>query len=133
MSGQAVVEELRAGRFDNGFHKGPGPLKLLTGYQGPYRGSCTVQVENLKAYRFESYTDPTCPPEVAAGLAWGYVQLELSLDPSTGEVVKAASKWAGDPRLVKGAVEATQKWRFVPGTVKSGRVVVGMFFHPGCS
>jgi hypothetical protein len=133
IAGQAAIPELRSGNFDKGFYKTAGLRNDLKAYRGPYNASCSVRLENAKSYHFASYLEPVCPREVLAGLVWGYVQLLLTVDVKTGEVLQAVSQWAGDPLLIAASIEAARKWRFVPDSIKSAKLPIKLFFGADCS
>jgi TonB family protein len=61
----------------------------------------------------------------------GKVELQLTLNPATGDVVNTTAI-SGHPLLTKTAIEAAKQWRFKPGSAKSETVRVTLEYALRC-
>jgi TonB family protein len=124
--GQAVVPELLSGRFDAGLYaecqsikpcRTPSFRDELQQYVGPVGESGHApKLVQAEEYRFIHYLAPNYPHLAMLARISGTVRLDLSVDPSSGEVrdVKVLS---GHPLFVSAVMNAAKQWRFVPEEV----------------
>jgi TonB family protein len=121
-----LIPELMSGRFDAGLTLAlvgkaiPNTLSfrdLLRGYSGPVNPiraaeGIIPQLVDAQSWKFASYTPPAYPPLALQARIQGQVELELTIDPATGNVtaVKAIS---GHPILIANAAAAARTWQFI--------------------
>ncbi|MGB9454770.1 MAG: energy transducer TonB [Bryobacteraceae bacterium] len=145
-TGAKLAPELISGRYDIGLAaavKGmmrtkwsPSFRSLLASYHGPVSEAeanlgYAPQLLNAASYKFSRYVLPRYPPLAAAAGIRGTVELQLTVEPSTGEV-HSVSVISGRPLLRQTAIEAAKQWRFVPDSVESGSLVVTIDFALHC-
>jgi TonB family protein len=146
-----LIDALRSGRYDRGFSNAcgesrsfvgkplsdpcdPHPLKTVL---EKYRPSYEVPVqmgtlEGADRFHFLSYVSPQYPPLAKLARIEGKVQLSLSIDPDSGEVldVKVLS---GHALLVREASAVVKQWKFDPKSYEGqGEVNVVLDYHIKC-
>ena len=125
-AGEKLISELISGRYDIGLAAAvtgnvgawPSPSfrSLLDSYHGPIsateaKASYVPQLVNADAYRLTHYVAPKYPPLAMQARIQGKVELQLALDPATGEV-HSLSAVSGHALLKPSAIEAARQWRF---------------------
>jgi len=143
-AGNKFVPELISGRYDLGLRaavkgnvgtwRSASFRSLLDGYRGPISATianAAPQLLNAQAYRFSQFVAPKYPPLAMQARIQGKVELQLTLEPATGEVLGA---WAisGHPLLKPSAVDAAKQWRFSPNSFDSDTVNVSLDFTLRC-
>ncbi len=139
-AGQRFVPELASGRYDAGLAaavrgntgkwESPTFRDLLADYRGPVRAEEAdplPQLLNAQAYEFTHFVTPAYSRLAKAARIQGRVDLQLTVEPSTGQVL-AVQGTSGHPLLTPGAVRAAQQWRFKPGSVASRMLTVTIEF-----
>jgi len=145
-AGEKLIAELSSGRFDAGLAaavkgnvgtwRSPSFRSLLEDYRGPVsaseaNASITPQLVNAQTYRFSSFVAPKYPPIARSARVQGRVELQLTLEPATGEVLNALAV-SGSGLLAKSVIEAAKQWRFAPDSVESGSLNVTLEFAIRC-
>ncbi len=145
-AGEKIVPELLSGRFDIGLAEavqgnvgsGQSPSfgSLLASYQGPVSaaeasGRAFPTLVNKERYRFTEYLTFPYPPLAAMAHIEGKVDLQLTVDQSTGEVLNALAV-AGHPLLKEDAVHAVKRWRFDPESMSSGNISLTLDYSLQC-
>lgn len=146
IAGEKLVPELVSGRFDGalatavkvnvGDWHSPTFRSLLAGYGGPIsmseaKTSYVPRLVNAEAYRFSHFAVPKYPPLAMQARIQGKIDLQLTVEPGTGEV-RSASALSGHPLLKPSAIEAARLWRFAPNSVDSEIVSVTLEFALRC-
>jgi TonB family protein len=145
--GETLVPELISGKYDAGLtaavKRNVGPWRspqfrsLLTGYRGPVSAAeaslryAAPQLLNAQAYRFDRFVAPIYPPLAKALRIEGKVELQLSVEPATGEVL-GVLPISGHPLLRPSAMEAAGQWRFEPKSIDSKTLNVTLDFPLRC-
>jgi TonB family protein len=122
--GEAVVSQLRSGRFDKGLRPDcvslGGPCKErsfrdeLQEYVGsPERLGHAPRLVQEEQYRFDHYVPPAYPPLAMQARIQGSVKLELVVDPHTG-TVQHVTIVVGHPLFRDAVIAAVGQWRFAP-------------------
>jgi hypothetical protein len=134
-AGEGIVAELRSGRYDAGLAaaskgnvgnwKSPSFRSLLEDYHGPIQRSevqawLTPRLLDADRFQFASFSAPNYPPLAKQARIEGKVELELAVDPTSGDVLSASSL-SGHPLLVTNSIDSAKRWRFSPGSVASGK------------
>jgi TonB family protein len=123
-TGERLVPAMVSGVYDAGLalaslgNIGSGkPLSfrsLLTNYRGPIsqqEAAIThVELVNPPADEFTTFVQPKYPPLARQARIEGRVDLQLTVDPTSGDVTRAVPI-AGHPLLTQTAVDAAAKWR----------------------
>jgi TonB family protein len=143
-TGEKLVPELVSGRYDAGLLaavKGgvgtwPSPSfrSLLSSYRGPVSATearPVAQLSNAQAYRFSHFVAPKYPYLALLARVQGKVELQLSVDPATGQV-RSLVAISGHPLLMPHAIEAAKQWQFSPVSVDSTPVRVTLDFALRC-
>lgn len=142
--GQRQVTELVSGRYDIGLAEAakgnvgtwqsPSFRSLLASYQGPVTAaevSTIPELLNAKEYQFSHFVAPKYPPLAMSARIQGKVELQLTLEPTTGEVLGALAV-SGHPMLKPSAVDAAKQWRFLPQSIESGTLNLTVDFALRC-
>jgi TonB family protein len=139
-AGEKIVPDLISGRFDAGLSAAFGASSsfrpTLKTYRGPV-GAAEVedglrpQLVNAEAYRFSHYIAPQYPPLAMQARISGKVELELTVEPATGEVL-AVTTVSGHRLLTPSAIDAARQWRFAPNSVGSKTLRLTLDFAFGC-
>jgi TonB family protein len=126
-AGEKLVSELVSGRYDIGLAAAcrgnigtwasPSFRSLLESYGGPVsateaKTSFVPQLVNAQTHKFIHFVAPKYPILALQARIQGRVELQLTVDPATGEVL-SASVVSGHPLLAPSAIEAAKHWRFV--------------------
>jgi TonB family protein len=145
-AGEKLIPELISGRYDTGLAsaaKGivgtwrhPSFRSLLASYHGPLSEAeanqgYVPQLLNAQGYQFSHFFLPKYPPLAQAARIYGKVELQLTVDPSTGEV-HDVSAVSGHPLLKPAAIDAARQWRFASNSIESGNVNVTLDFALRC-
>jgi hypothetical protein len=145
-AGEKIVPELLSGRFDIGLAEavqgnvgaGQSPTfrSLLASYQGPVSvaqasGRAFPTLVNKDRYRFTEYLTFPYPPLAAQAHIEGPVDLQLTVDQSTGEVRDTLAV-AGHPLLKEAAIYAAKRWRFDPESMSSGNISLTLDYSLQC-
>lgn len=128
LAGARFAPELVSGKYDAGLAaamssyagKAPSFRELLAGYRGPVSADeanmgYVPQLVDAEAYHFTQFTPPKYPPLGMQARIEGAVRLQLSVEPSTGEVFNVEAL-SGNRVLKPSAIEAARKWRFAPNS-----------------
>jgi TonB family protein len=145
-AGEKLVPDLISGRYDiglaaavqgnvMGWHS-PSFRSLLDSYRGPVSAkeaqtTYVPQLVNSQAHRFSHYVAPKYPPLAMQARIEGKVELQLAVEPATGDI-HSASAISGHPLLTPSAIDAARQWRFEPNSVESGTVTVTLDFALRC-
>jgi TonB family protein len=144
-AGEKIAPDLISGRYDAGLKaalRGIGITKtfgfrdVLSDYHGPVSAKeieerFTPSLVNAQVYHFSAYAAPVYPPLAKQARIQGRVELQLSVEPSTGEIrdVKAVS---GHQLLAPSALEAARHWRFTPDSVGSNSMTLALDYSLRC-
>ena len=144
--GEKLVPELVSGRYDAGlaaaFKRNAGTWRsprfrsLLTSYRGPVSVAeaslnNAPQLLNAQACQFSHFVTPIYPPLAKALRIEGKVELQLSLEPATGEVLGVLAT-SGHPLLEPSAIDAAKRWRFKPESIDSKTLNLTLDFALRC-
>jgi TonB family protein len=122
--GEAVVSQLRSGRFDKGLRPDcvllGGPCKErsfrdeLREYAGPleHQGH-TPKLVQEEQYRFDRYVPPVYPALAMQARIQGTVKLNLAVDRLTG-TVQDVTIVVGRPLFRDAVIAAVRQWQFAP-------------------
>ena len=143
-AGEKLVPELISGLYDSGLRLAvAGNVgtwrsatfgSLLATYQGPVKPGDDRPVPELlngQAYQFSRYEPPTFPQIALSARVQGRVELQLTVQPATGQV-NAVTVVSGHALLTPAAVDAAKQWRFIPDSVPSETVKVTLDFAIRC-
>jgi TonB family protein len=143
-AGEKLVPEILSGIYDLGLRlavsgnvgggRSPTFAALLAGYHGPVKAGTDKPVPELlnrAAYRFIRYEPAAYPSLALSARVQGRVELQLAVQPGTGEV-NGATLVTGSALLAGAAIEAAKRWRFLPDSVQNGGVNVTLEFDLGC-
>ncbi len=145
-AGAKLVPELISGRYDRGLtaaHSGnvgrAGHMtfrSLLKTYGGPISASDAGRpfvptLVNANAYRFDRYIAPKYPPLAMQARIQGKVELQLTVQPATGEVEKVIAI-SGHPILTPAALEAAKHWHFEVSAISGETLNVTLDFALTC-
>jgi TonB family protein len=145
-AGEKLVPELISGRYEAGLAAAwqgmlltgrPSSFRsLLASYRGPLSEAeahrdYVPQLLNAQSYQFRRFVPPQYPPLAEAARIYGKVELQLTVDPPTGEV-RDVSAVSGHPLLKPSAVEAAKQWHFAPNAVETGSVAATLDFELRC-
>ncbi len=109
--GESVIADLRSGEFDHGFAEGP-ISEVLEDYRGVVPEPQFIpRLVVPDVHEFADYTAPVYPQSAKGARVEGQVDLELQLDPASGNV-RTASVFSGNPMLRESAVAAAKQWRY---------------------
>jgi len=146
LAGEKLVPELVSGRYDvalatavkgnGGDWHSPSFRSLLAGYGGPIsmseaKASYVTQLVNADAYRFSNFAAPKYPPLAMQARIQGKIDLQLTVEPGTGEV-RSVSALSGHPLLKPSAIDAARLWRFAPNSVDSETITATLDFALRC-
>src|SRR6202011_4321031 len=89
---------------------------LLAGYRSPVtateaKASYAPQLLNAQSYQFRHFVAPVYPPLALMARVTGKVDLQLTLDPMTGNV-REARTISGHALLAPAAAAAARQWQF---------------------
>jgi len=144
--GARVIPEIISGQYDPGLNAAfrgnvetrdsPSFRSLLADYRGPIsaaeaKAGLIPQLLNLEAYRFSKFVPVTFPPLALQARIEGRVELQLTVEPSTGRVDNV-HPLSGHPLLTPPAVYAARQWVFVPNSVSSGMLTMTVEFARRC-
>lgn len=145
-AGEKLVSELISGRYDVGLTaavngnvgtwQSASFRSLLGSYRGPVGAteasvSYVPQLLNAQAYQFSRFVTPKYPPLAMQARIQGKVELQLTLEPATGEVLDALAI-SGHPLLKPSAIDAAKQWRFKPKSIDSGTLSLTLDFALRC-
>jgi TonB family protein len=144
-AGQERVPDLTSGRYDAGLKaalKGIGVTdtfgfrEVLSDYRGPISLKAldekfVPRVVDAQSYNFKQYVAPIYPPLAKQARVEGRVELQLKVEPSTGEI-RDTKALSGHQLLVPSALAAVKRWRFDPGSVASGDVTLALEYSLNC-
>jgi TonB family protein len=145
-AGATVAPELRSGKFDAGLTeavrgnvgswKSPSFAGLLEDYRGPMTAAdaetgYVPEIVDPEAYRFDRFTLPKYPMLAMSARIQGKVDLDLTVNPATGQVIEATAP-QGHPLLKPSALEAAKLWRFTPQALSSDKVHVTLDYSLHC-
>ncbi len=141
---EKLVPELISGLYDSGLRlavagnvgtsRSPSFRSLLATYRGPVKPGNDRPVPELlngQAYQFGRYEPPIFPPLALQARIQGHVELQLMVQPDTGQV-SGVTVVSGHPLLTRAAVDAAKQWRFIPDSVPSGVMNVTLDFAIRC-
>ncbi|HSR09791.1 MAG TPA: energy transducer TonB [Bryobacteraceae bacterium] len=144
--GARMIPELAKGKYDQGLRQACNPRfgscqtrtfrELLNDYQGPRD---TAELATMTAprlldadrYAFAKYADPVYPALAKSARIQGQVELELVVDPPTGDVLSVSVE-SGHPMFKASATEAAKQWRFAPGWANSTGVKLVLEYAIHC-
>jgi TonB family protein len=86
---------------------------------------------NAGAYAFSTFVNPKYPPLAKQARIQGKVDLHLTVNAVTGEVIDATAV-SGHPLLKPSAIEAAKQWRFKPNSIGSETVSLTLDFAQRC-
>jgi TonB family protein len=145
-AGGRLVPELVSGRYDAGLAaaahgnvgtwKSPSFRSLLASYRGPVSAAEASigpipQLLNAQAYDLSQFGAPKYPPLAMQARIQGKVELQLTLEPRTGEVLGAVAI-SGHPLLKPSAIEAAKQWRFEPKSIDTETLTLTLDFALRC-
>jgi TonB family protein len=143
-AGQKLIPELVSGYYDSGLRlavtgnvgtwQSPSLKSLLAGYAGPVNPKNAIPVPQLihaQAYQFSKYVGAVFPPLALQARIQGRVELQLTVESSTGQVHSVAAV-SGHPLLTPSATHAAKQWRFAPDSVSSGTLNVTLEYSIRC-
>jgi hypothetical protein len=145
-AGEKLVPELISGRYDagltaavNGFAETPRSASfrsLLANYRGPTLaadpgGTYVPRLLNPGAYQFSRFVAPEYPPPAINLRIEDKVELLLTLEPATGEVLDAHAV-SGNLLLKSSAVDAAKQWRFKPESIDGETLNVTLQYALRC-
>lgn len=143
-AGEKLVPELISDLYDAGLRlavagnvgtgRSPTFRSLLATYRGPVKPGDDRPVPELlngQAYQFSKYAPPIFPPLPLQARIQGHVDLQLTVQPETGQV-NGVTVVSGHPLLTPAAVDAAKQWRFIPNSVQSEMVNVTLDFAIRC-
>jgi TonB family protein len=144
IKGQELVSDLLSGQFDAGLQLavsgnvgGARTFKsVLADYRGPIdpreaKTPFEVQVVNAQAYEFSRFVSAVFPPLAKQARIQGRVELQLTVEPSTGRVNNAAAT-SGHPVLIPSAIDAAKQWQFRPNAVPPEKLSVTLEYVSRC-
>ena len=139
LTGQTLVLELLAGRYNAGLKAASGIAsftKLLQSYRGPVsateaNATFVPVLENPQQLKFSKYTAPIYPPLAKLARIQGKVELQLLVEPATGNVKKIAVL-SGHKLLAPSAIAAAQQWLFAPDFKLPEQVAVTLNYDLNC-
>jgi len=146
-AGQEIVPELASGRYDEGLAAAmrgndstwqhPSMRELLKDYRGPVTNAevkakaLSAILLNAEQYRFSAFAKPEYPLVAANARIQGDVNMQLTVDPATGDVTSAEAL-SGYKILQDNAAATTKKWRFEPNSVGAGQIGVTLRYTLSC-
>jgi TonB family protein len=145
-AGEKLVPELVSGQYDAGLAaavkegvgtwRSPTFRSLLGSYRGPVSATeadagLVPQLLNAQAYRFSHFVAPKYLRLAMLARVQGKVDLQLNVDPATGEVRRVVAT-SGHPLLKPNAIDAAKQWRFLPNFADAGTVNVTLDFALRC-
>jgi TonB family protein len=145
-TGESLVPDLTSGRYDVGLTaavkgnvgtwQSPSFRSLLTNYRGPVNATEASEgfvphLLNAQAYQFSHFAAPSYPRMAMLARIEGKVELQLTLQPATGEVLDALVV-SGHPLLAPSAIDAAKQWRFKPNSIDSETVRLTLDFALRC-
>jgi TonB family protein len=145
-AGETLVPELISGRYDVGLAEAvkgnvgtwhsPSFRSLLATYRGPVTASeagatYVPELVNAGAYQFSHFVAPKYPTLAMSARIQSKVELQLKLDPATGEVLDASAV-SGHPLLKPSAIEAAKQWRLAPQSIQSETLNLTLDFALRC-
>jgi TonB family protein len=138
--GQAIVAEVRSGRFDAGLQGGcfreadcrsASFSADLRHYVGPLgRSGHEPKLVQAGQYQFIRYVAPAYPPLAMQARISGTVKLELTVDRAAGDV-RDIRVIQGHPIFLNSVQEAVKQWRFAPA-VDSEKIPADLVFQWTC-
>jgi TonB family protein len=144
--GARMIPELAKGKYDQGLRQACNPQfrdcrsrtfrELLADYQGPRDAAELVTMTSPRLldadrYAFAKYADPVYPALAKAARIQAQVELRLTVDPPTGDVLSVSVE-SGHPMLKMSATEAAKQWRFAPGWANSTGVKLNLEYAIRC-
>jgi TonB family protein len=141
--GETFIPELRNGSFDAGLQPDFCPpltkcgqrtfADILNEYHGPMPGFSPVSVSlrECDRFRFKSFVIPSYPALGRQVRIQGTVELEVTVDRSTGEVIDARIV-SGHPLLYGVTLDAVRKWVFDPESVSEAKFHLHVDFALRC-
>jgi TonB family protein len=144
-TGAHLVGDLASGRYDAGLRAAiagigddlpsMGFREVLSDYRGPISpkevAARRVHIVDGQLYHFARYAPPIYPPLAKQARVEGRVELQLKVEPSTGEI-RDTKALSGHQLLVPSALAAVKRWRFDPGSVASGDVTLALEYSLNC-
>ena len=145
-AGEKIVPELISGAYDAGLAaavrggvgewKSPSFRGLLESYRGAVSATeanrtFIPELVNSSEYKFDRYVDPKYPPLAKQARIQGKVELQLTLNPVTGEVVNV-SALSGRPLLAQTAIAAAKQWHFQPESLNFATIRVTLDYKLRC-
>jgi TonB family protein len=108
----------------------------LASYRGPVTtaeaaAGYTAQLLDAQAYRFTRFVAPKYPPLAMNARIDGSVELRLTIEPKTGEVLNVEAI-SGHPLPKPSAIEAATQWLFQPDSTQNRKVTVTLNFALHC-
>jgi hypothetical protein len=105
---------------------------LVTGYTGPpaIRAPDWVDVVGLDPASLATYVEPQMPQIAISARVFADVPVLLTVDPTSGAVVRAEAGPKAMPLLTEAALAAARQWRFAPGAGPREPVEVTLRFRP---
>ena len=145
-AGEKMVPDLISGRYDSGLAvavkgnvgtwKSPSFRSLLRDYHGPIsaadaKASYVPQLLDSQSYRFTQFVPPKFPPLALMARIHGNVEVQLNVEPATGEV-KDVTVLSGHPLLKPSAIDVVKQWRFVPNSVPTDTLRITLEYALRC-
>ncbi len=146
-AGQQIVPELVSGRYDEGLAAAvqgnditwqhPSMRELLQDYHGPITNAevkakaLSAVLVNAEQYPFSAFAKPEYTLLAAMARIQGDVNLQLTVDPPTGEVMSAEAS-SGHKILQADATATAKKWRFEPNSTDAGKISVTLRYTLHC-
>jgi hypothetical protein len=136
------IDEARSGRYDLGLRSAVsgnvdvGDGRSFRSLLEEYRGSLRIEevpqgraawVLTPNGLRFSHFAEARYP----STFLHGKVELEVTADPSSGEVAKVVAG-SGNPLLQASAMEAAKEWRFEPSSLSSPTFSVLLDYADHC-
>ena len=111
-AGRAILPILLSGRYDRGFWHSK-PTVALQRYHGPVPDGLgpTVRLLDPSEAEIVNFSAPEYPRLAELASIRGLVEIELTVDNSTGAVEKVL-RVSGHPLLAKSAEATVRKWKF---------------------
>ena len=141
-AGERFVPELVSGRYDSGLTaavrgnvgnwRSPSFKSLLEDYRGPVSVQESQQnfvplLMNADTFQFNHFVAPKYPPLAKQARIQSKVELRLTVDSESGEVLDAMVV-SGHPLLRSSALDAAKQWRFKPKSVETKTLNVTLDF-----
>lgn len=131
LNAQAFVEALKSGRFDVGFESGR-LQEILEMYKGPLSAvEPEPKLLDFEKWKLTSYVDPSYPTVEKPPKVETKVELEVSVDPTSGHV-KSLRILRGNPLFNASTTDAAVQWSFDPAQSVFNPLKLTVDYSLGC-